>query len=307
MQKMQVMILGCNGQLGHELVRQLGEEAVPKPHEVLDVTNLAAVRELLEHVRPSAVVNCAAISSPTACERNRNEAWKVNVSAVDHLVKTCAGQGIPYMHISCDQVYGADLSRNKPYTETDPTGPMNYYGVTKLSAEHAVLRLGQCMCPEYWSAGFRYWVIRTSMLYERPWRSSNNWIYQMLQFGEYRRDSHLALPNDVYRSPTYAPHLAKALIWLLHHHKEVVSGVYNLANQGAPSLYEIGTCLSMASKSGIKTSLTDRNTYARTHGRDPNSMPQYTALDSSKFNEISPIQLPYWQDALDEFALEWEE
>lgn len=308
MPKLQALVLGCNGQLGHELVRQLGDDCIPKPRDVLDITNFKAVRDLISHIRPTALINCAAETSVTACEQNRLKAWRLNADAVDNIVKSCALVGVPYMHISCDQVYGLDTFHRKPYTETDLPGPCNYYGTTKLAAEHAVLRLGQCMCPEYWKAGFRYWVIRTSMLYERPWRLSKNWLYQTMKFGENRRSTELMLPNDVYRSPTYVPHLATSLIWMLKHHKEVVSGVYNIASGGGgPSVYEIGSILSMSSKIGVKLKMTDKTTYAKTHGRDPASMPEYTVLDSSKFNEISPVQVPDWQQGIEEFTRASEE
>lgn len=307
MSKTRAMILGCNGQLGHELVRQLGEDCIPKPREVLDVTDFKAVRALLTHVRPGVVVNCAGVTSPTACERNRPLAWKVNVEAADNLVKVCALLGLPYVHVSCDQVYGANGGRAAPYTETDVPGPVNYYGVTKLSAEHAVLRLAQCMCPEFWKAGFKYWVIRTSMLYERPWRRSSNWVYQMTQFGVSRKASELTLPSDVYRSPTYAPHLAKALVWMMRHRDEIVSGIYNIANTGTPSLFEIGSLLAVTAKNGLNISLTDRERYAKLHGRNPESMPTYTGLDCNKFNEISAVPMPTWQEGIDEFSKNWEE
>ena len=309
MAKLQVLVLGCNGQLGHELVRQLGDDCIPKPRDVLDVTDFKATRELITSIRPTALINCAAETSVAACEKNRLASWRLNADAADNIVKSCALAGVPYMHISCDQVYGLDNWHRKPYTETDIPGPCNYYGMSKLAAEHAVLRLGQCMCPEYWKAGFQYWIIRTSMLYERPWRLSNNWLYQTLKFGENRRSEELALPTDVFRSPTYAPHLAQALVWMLKHHKEVVSGIYHIASTGGPSVYEIGSILSMSSKGGIKLKMTDRVTYAKTHGRDPATMPEYTVLDSSKFNEISPnqIRIPDWQQGVEEFALAAEE
>jgi dTDP-4-dehydrorhamnose reductase len=301
MAKLQALVVGCNGQLGNELVRQLGDDCIPKPHDVLDVTDFKAVRELIRHVRPTVLINCAAETSISTCEKNRLQSWRLNADAVDNMVKSCALNGIPYMHISCDQVYGLDTFHRKPYTETDVPGPCNYYGMSKLAAEHAVLRLGQCMCPDYWKAGFKYWVIRTSMLYERPWRQHNNWVYQMYRFGETRKSTELSLPTDIFRSPTYAPHLATSLIWMLRHHKECVSGLYHVAAEGGPSLYEIGSILSLNSRNGIKLKMTDRNTYCKFNGREPLTMPEYTVLDSSKFNEISPIQIPNWQQGIEEF------
>jgi dTDP-4-dehydrorhamnose reductase len=306
MAKLQVLILGCNGQVGYELMQQLGDSCVPKPKEVLDVTNHKEVRELITRTKPTVVINCAANTSPTYCEKNKIPAWRVNAEAVDNMVKSCAISGIPFMHISCDQVFGADLAHKVPYYETDAIGPVNYYGITKMAAEHAVLRLGQCFCPDYWKAGFRYWVIRTSMLYERPWRSGTNWVYDMMLKGEQRRSSDVSLPIDVFRSPTYVPHFVKSLVWMCKHHREITSGIYNIASKGSPSLYDIGVELSIASKHGIRLNMTDRTAYARMHGRDPLSVPQYTALDSSKFAEISSITVPNWQAGIEEFAAAWE-
>lgn len=307
MPKLQVMVFGCNGQLGHELVQQLGESAVPKPRDVIDITRHKAVRELITHARPSVVVNCAGINSPTACERDRGKAWDVNTDAVDNLVKTCAIAGIPFLHVSCDQVFGSAPTPKTPFTETDAVGPVNVYGTTKLAAEYSIMRLGQCFCPDYWKAGFKYWIIRTSMLFERPWRPSNNWVYQLNQFSEYRHTCEIGLPTSIVRSPTFTPHLAKAIVWLLNHNKEVVSGIYNIANTGAPSLYDIGRHISTVSPNGLKIVPVDRDKYARIHGRDPSTMPAFTALDCSKFKEISSVALPTWQEGIEEFASTWED
>lgn len=305
MSKLQVMVLGCNGQVGRELVYQLGDECVPKTHEVLDITKLKETRALIAHARPSIVVNCAGMTSPTLCERNKAEAWRVNASAVDNLIKSCAISGIPFMQIGCDQVFGADETRYTPYVETDPIGPVNYYGVTKAAAEHSLLRLSQALKQDYSKPGFRYWNIRSSMLYERPWRRGNNWIYQIMSFGSRHRQSEVSLPIDVFRSPTYVPHFVKALIWLMRHHNELVSGIYHVASPGAPSLYDIGFEIATAFEHGITLNRVGRETYAKLHGRQKDSMPQYTALDSSKYLDISPIVIPDWRQGIEEFIEEW--
>lgn len=305
MEKMQVMVLGCNGQVGRELVYQLGEECVPKTHEVLDVTDHEQVMELVSHARPSVVVNCAGITSPTICEKNKEEAWLVNANAVDNMIKSCAIVGIPFMQIGCDQVFGADAERNTPYLETDAVGPVNYYGVTKVAAEHAMFRLAQSLIADYSKPGFRYWNIRTSMLYERPWRNAHNWVYQIMSFGSRSRATEISLPIDVFRSPTYVPHFVKALIWFLRHGQEILSGIYHIASPGGPSLYELGFQLASEFDDQIAVKRVSREAYAKLHGRVPSSMPKYTVLDDSKFREISPIRLPSWELGIEEFVRDW--
>src|ERR1700739_1269018 len=104
-----VLITGAAGQLGKELERQLGPlRAIPRPHEVFDITNLAAIREWLPILNPDVVINCAAYTNPILAEQHPEDCWRVNALAVGNLARTCADAGIPFVHISSDYVFGQD-------------------------------------------------------------------------------------------------------------------------------------------------------------------------------------------------------
>ncbi len=55
-----VVVTGARGQLGTELCRQLGGDAIAFDVDTLDVTDRAAVSDVLSALDPGLVINCAA-------------------------------------------------------------------------------------------------------------------------------------------------------------------------------------------------------------------------------------------------------
>jgi dTDP-4-dehydrorhamnose reductase len=112
-------------------------------------TALARLPEL------DAVVNCAALSSPAACERDLERAAAANLPAA--LVAAlralrAAGGGEPLLiHLSTDQVYSGERAW---WEESDAPAPVNAYGRTKAAAEAAL------------AAGWpRHVALRSSLIY----------------------------------------------------------------------------------------------------------------------------------------------
>ncbi|HSM67019.1 MAG TPA: sugar nucleotide-binding protein, partial [Ilumatobacteraceae bacterium] len=82
---MKLVVTGAAGQLGVDVVRHaesVGDEVTALDRAALDITDLVAVREMMEAVRPDAVVNCAAYTAVDACETNQSTAFAVNADAV---------------------------------------------------------------------------------------------------------------------------------------------------------------------------------------------------------------------------------
>jgi len=263
------LITGAAGQLGHELVRQLGESAIPKTRESLDLTDLTKVREIISMLRPDAVIHTATTNCPNA----------------KHLFHACAQNSVPIMHISCDRVF-ENCGATKPLTEDDAICPYTKEGAFKAFTEHTFLNL--CNCPQYWKDGFKCWMIRTGTLYERPWRQRQNIVQDILSAYEARR----RVENlDVSRisSVTYIPHLAKALLWIADHRRDVPTGIYHIANQGEMSAYDVGRHIA----SGVKTPFEVSPA--------PAGPRIYTALDCSKFQKLSGLRMPTCSSALDAF------
>jgi len=66
--------------------------------------------------------------------------YKVNVLGTQNLTEFCRDNHIHLIHISTDFVF--DGQKTTPYTEEDPTSPIEWYGETKALAEQVVIEGG---------------------------------------------------------------------------------------------------------------------------------------------------------------------
>ena len=93
---MKVLVTGVKGQLGHDVMNELakrGYEGVGVDVEEMDITDEAAVRRVMEEVRPDKMVHCAAWTAVDAAEDQVEMCRKVNALGTEILQK-CAGSWI---------------------------------------------------------------------------------------------------------------------------------------------------------------------------------------------------------------------
>ena len=149
-----ILVIGANGFAGRRILDKLssnGECEVVgcslhpdiQPGEKhtfvrVDMNDYPAVEVLFDHVCPDVVINCSALSVPDYCEQHREEAYAINVAAVENLAHCCEQQGSRFIHLSTDFVF--DGKSDRLYTEEDMPAPLNYYGLTKYQGELAVAR-----------------------------------------------------------------------------------------------------------------------------------------------------------------------
>jgi len=213
-----LLVTGAAGQLGVDVVqhaRSLGDDVVALDRVALDITDVDAVRDLLEAVRPDAVVNAAAYTAVDACETNESRAFAVNADAVGHLSAACELVGAHLVHVSTDYVFDGTLDR--PYREDDRTNPQSVYGRSKLAGEHA--------------AGPGAAVARTSWVCGEH---GDNMVKLVLRLAS-NPDQRLAFVDDQRGQPTFTADLAPALHRLASDRR---TGIHHVTNQGAVSWYE---------------------------------------------------------------------
>lgn len=153
---MNILITGCNGQLGREMQRL---EKQMKEHqwwntdvEELDITDQKAIEEFVTAHEIDGIVNCAAYTAVDKAEDNKQLATALNAEAPAYLAAAIAKRKGWIIQISTDYVF--DGTQHTPYTETDTPCPNSVYGATKLAGEVAVRQI----CPEHV-------IIRTAWLY----------------------------------------------------------------------------------------------------------------------------------------------
>lgn len=149
---MRVAVTGANGLLGGEAVDLLAGR-----HEVLalgrgrprlpagayrwvdsDLGDGRSVAEALLEFRAEAVLHAGAFTDVDGCERDPEQAWRVNVGGTEQVARACRSLGARLVAISTDYVFDGAAG---PYGEDDLPDPRGAYARTKRVGEEAALLL----------------------------------------------------------------------------------------------------------------------------------------------------------------------
>jgi len=274
-----VAVTGAKGQLGSELCRQLGPSAVGLDLPEFDLTNDRLVEEAFDRFEPDVVINAAAYTQVDNAEHDPERCHRVNCLAVGQLVEVCRERDCQLVQISTDYVFGADEDRDRPYREDDEPGPLNVYGRSKLESEQLAANLA------------KHLVVRTCGLYsvspDGPTRG-RNFVDSMLILGKNRE--YLSIVDDQICSPTYVPHLACAILHLLH---AGALGLYHVVDCGAISWYEFACEIFRLAKYEVKCIPITSVEYGAAARR-----PRYSVLDTGKYHALGGPALPLWRVGL---------
>jgi dTDP-4-dehydrorhamnose reductase len=286
-----LLIIGSNGQLGWELVRQcrdrnLDFHALDYPD--IDLGNHGSVESCLAPVTFDAIVNAAAYTAVDRAESEADLAMAINRDGPSGLAQTCRTRRIPLIHISTDYVFNG--GKAGPYFEEDPVEPLDVYGQSKAEGEAAVRE----RLPEHL-------ILRTAWLYGVH---GQNFVKTMLKLGRERET--LRVVADQRGCPTFAADLASAILSIYRRQREGVAvewGTYHYCGAGevtwhafAAAIFEIARrCepLKVAEVAAIPTS--EYPTPAR--------RPANSALDCSKIERRLGLRPRPWREALEEMIV----
>lgn len=277
---MTVVVTGALGQLGAELCKQFGPEAVGLDLPEFDLTDPARVFATLLAIRPQAVVNTAAFTRVDDAERDPARCRAVNVQGAAHLEQACRALDCPLVQISTDYVFGRDPGRETPYRETDKPGPLGVYAQSKCESETVVRQ---------WP---KHLIVRTCGLYGRPAeRSAGNFVETMLRLSA--SGTRVRVVADQRCTPTYIPHVARAVRFLL---TIGARGTYHIANAGETTWYEFAQEIFRLAERNVDMEPITSAVWGAAAPR-----PTYSVLDCSKYLAVPGApSLPPWQEALAE-------
>ena len=277
---MNILITGCNGQLGNEI--QLLENVDTQNTyfntdvEELDITDLDAIEQFVTANSIDGIVNCAAYTAVDKAEANEELSTRLNAEAPAYLAQAIEKRGGWMIQISTDYVF--DGTQHTPYREDDDTCPNSVYGRTKLVGEFNVLKLCK-----------RSMIIRTAWLYST---FGNNFVKTMIRLGNEK--SELGVIFDQIGTPTYARDLAVAIMTAIN--KGIVPGIYHFSNEGVISWYDFTKAFHrIAGISGCHVRPLHTSEYPT-----PAARPHYSVLDKTKIKQVYGIEIPYWEESLRE-------
>lgn len=285
---MRLLIAGWQGQIAQALIeaapRRADVEACAVGRPALDICTVKSIERAMADVRPDVVINTAAYTDVDKAESEPRRAMALNCDGARLLAVAAARRGAPIIHLSTDYVYG-DTSP-APYVETDRTEPLTEYGRSKLAGERAVAE-----------ASPRHIILRTAWVYSPFGR---NFVASVL--ADARAGKPLRMVADRFGSPTYAPHLADAILAIAARitgadAARVDWGVYHAAGHGRASWHDLASealrCSpDLAPLSGKVVAITAADYPTAT------PRPAHSLLDCSKLEAAFGLRLPVWREGV---------
>ena len=276
---MKILVTGAYGQLGREmqLVEHNAEDNyIFTDKDTLDITDAAAVDQMVLSEGIDVVVNCAAYTNVELAEDEENIANVLNCVAVENLATAMAKVGGVLIHVSTDYVFGGNVN-NTPIAETESVNPTGAYGRTKLAGEQAVAK-----------SGCRAIVIRTAWLYSE---FGKNFVKTLLEVTATQPKRKVVI--DQVGTPTYALDLAEVIAHIINT-RTFECGTYHYSNEGVCSWYDFAKEIASIAQHNQCEIMPCRS------GEFPTKVirPSYSVLDKSKIKEVFGVKVPYWRDSL---------
>lgn len=282
-----VLITGSGGLLGSELLNQM--KALYRPLGVgsaqLDIRDSKAVSKFLQRMQPEYVLHAAALADVDRCQEDPETARAVNDLGTGNIAKACKEIGAKLIYYSTDYVF--DGTKGTPYTEDDPTGPINVYGETKLAGEKKVLDLLDNAC-----------VMRISWLFGT---AKENFLTKTLREARKRyRESldgtkiePLAVVSDQVSSPTWTLDIADQTRRIM---KEKTAGIIHAVSENQCSRFSLAEYIFEEISWDLPLKPVKSSEYNLVAPR-----PLYTPLENRRLNEAGISIMRDYREAVREF------
>ena len=267
-----VWIVGSEGQIGeaiNEVLNPLEIEALNTDKNELDITETDEVLRFGEIHRPDVIINCAGLTDMDLCEKEPEEAFRVNALGARNLSIVARKTGAKIVQLSTDDVF--DGLAKKPYTEFDDTNPTTVYGRSKRAGENYVKEFTH-----------KHFIIRSNWVYGK----GNNFVNRVLEAANEGRA--LSVAEDQYGSPTSAKDLARIILHLIYTNEY---GTYHATCKGVCSRYEFAReILRLAGKKD------ELNPVPTPQSDLSSKRPAYAVLDNFILRIIDVYDMPEWKE-----------
>lgn len=302
---MKVFVTGVAGQLGYDVMNELarrghqaigsdlapeyavkdGSPAASAPYIPMDITKSTRVEEVLNAVKPDAVIHCAAWTAVDLAEEEDKIPLvrAINVGGTQNIAAACKALNCKMLYLSTDYVFsGQGQTPWEP--DCQNFQPLNVYGQTKLEGEQAITDMLQ-----------KYFIVRIAWVFGV---NGKNFIKTMLRLSEVHDT--IRVVNDQIGTPTYTYDLARLLVDMIETEKY---GFYHATNEGGYISWYDFAC-EIFRQAGRTVRVIPVST--REYGESKAARPFNSRLDKSKLAQMGFVPLPTWQDALKRYLQEIE-
>jgi len=284
---MKILVTGGAGLLGRDCCEVLAgrHEIIAPSWEELDISEPDQVEAWVARFHPEAILNCAAFTQVDLCESEREQAVQANVIGPRNLAVSAARHGARLVHFSTDYVFDGQKPPPEPYQEDDATGPLSWYGRTKLESEMVVR-----------STAPRHLICRTSWLYGRH---GSSFLKKILTLALSPAIPELKVVDDQFGSPTWSRRVAEQVARLLEAGGQ---GLYHASAEGYCTWYELAQVF--LKLLGAPKTIRPCPTWAYP---TPAVRPGNAILENRRLKEEGLNLMRPWQEDLAEFVAAWGE
>jgi len=285
-----ILLLGADGQVGHELRRPLHElgELTALGRSALDLRDEPALRDLVRQLAPDVIVNAAAYTAVDRAESEPEIAFAVNEAAPRALAEEAQRADARLVHYSTDYVF--DGRQSAPYREEDRTNPLSVYGRSKRAGEVAVMGVSD-----------RHVVLRTSWVFGVH---GSNFLKTILRLAAER--DHLRVVSDQIGAPTSARQIAEVTCRVVERaidRDAAFGGLLHLTASGEVSWHAYARhVIERARESGYELRATADSVEPIATAEYPTAAPRpaNSRLSTARLRTALDIQLRDWTDDVDQ-------
>lgn len=285
---MKVLVTGCSGQVGVELMRQGkgSHEMIGMTRTELDITDVARVKAIIVSEKPDIIVNAAAYTAVDKAEVESNLCFAVNCDGPKYLAQASQLADIPLIHISTDYVF--DGSKSGAYVETDSVSPVGVYGRSKAEGEEQVRHSCE-----------KHIILRTSWVFSSH---GNNFVQNMLRLGAEREE--LGVVSDQHGCPTSAVDIAAVILQLCERHAQQW-GTYHFCQPEPTTWHGFAKAIfAEAARQGLLLKIKNVAAIGTDDYPTAAKRPANSVLECSKLKAVFAVVIRPWKESLAEVVKE---
>lgn len=236
MSKQQILTTGATGLIGSRFI-----EMFENKYEVfnmdlttgVDITKVETFAPFIEsHPEAKFLIHLAAFTDTSQAFAQTGDkdgiCYKVNVEGTKNISDVCKAHGIHLIHVSTDFVF--DGTKESPYSETDDTSPIEWYGKTKAMAEDVVKE-----------SGAEYTIVRLSY----PYRANYDLKPDLVKKIRAGLESGKLYPqfNDSIITPTFIDDIVRSFDKII---EKKVPGILHIVGSDSMSPYALAKKVAIA-------------------------------------------------------------
>ena len=270
---MKLLGTGLSGLVGSRIVELLSPKHTFTNYSLENGVDITDREDMLSRINKEAeapwMLHLAAYTNVQQAEKDRSlgeesAAWKVNVTATQHIVDACVPSGKRLLYVDTDYAFDG---KKKTYNEDDAPSPQGWYAITKSEGAKRVLAMGE-----------RGLVIRISNPYRANPVGKTDFAHKMLERLTNRDE--IVAPMDQLFVPTFIDDIAVAIDTLISAN---AAGLYHVVGSQAISPFDAAR--TVARTFGLSEELVKETSFATYFsGRAP--VPQYAVLANDKIRAL---------------------